>query len=237
MIRAVVFDLRDTVIRVDRAYARMHALLRRFMRERGANLTQKQLDTAFGNTLQRVKKRFDTDVHDWNVVLLDYIFEDCGLRVPQKTMQKFLKRYDRVFVANAALYPDAKSILKLLRKRGLKLGVVIDGTRRRERALLKRLKLNTFFDAAVISEDVGVNKFTPVPLATAIQRLKIPPREILVVGDRIDKDIVHANRLGCISVKLERPGGRYTDTAALASDERPRHIVHSLSEITLLLDR
>ena len=52
-----------------------------------------------------------------------------------------------------------------------------------------------------------------------------------MVGDRVDKDIVHANRLGCISVLLQREKGRYRHLEVEQPEEKPMFVVQGLLEI------
>ncbi len=239
MIRAVVFDFRHTLLRVDRAYKKSGDFLLGFVRKQGISMTAAEFHQHWTATIQAVIASFGrpTHIHDWVAISLAAFLKRIEVQLSTSAFHQLNRQYERVFVRTVSLYPDARVCIQYLKKHNIKLAVVIDGTRRRERAILKRLKLDRAFDAIIISEEVGSNKFSSLPLQRAIKRLGIPTRETLVVGDRIDKDIVHANRLGCISVKLERHAGRYTSARARKAIEQPQYVIHGLRELAGLVSK
>src|SRR5690348_3333370 len=79
------------------------------------------------------------------------------------------------------------------------------------------------------------NKFTSAPLENVLKKLKVDPKSALVVGDRIDKDIIHANKLNCLSVKLERKKGRYTHQTALSNLEKPNYTIQNLKQLIKII--
>lgn len=230
MIEGVLFDLRDTLLDISSGYQESDRFLHNFVLSYGINIKPEQLQT----DLTKVRKSIiatmgnDPSVHNWDAIFLDALFKDYGLNLTGNQFPLLLDRYASIFASNVSLYPDAKKLLAELRRREIKIGVVIDGTISRETLILYRTGLSELMDVITISEEVGQNKFSDLPLTDALGKLKVPPPNVLVIGDRIDKDIIHANKAGCVSVKLKRPGGRYTDVSALSAEEKPKYIIHSL---------
>lgn len=237
MVKAVVFDLRDTLVRVDKAYQAANAYLLRFLGEHERFLTPEQFNQAFRRAMDEVRGREGNNsrVHNWTALFVRQFFNNLRLDLSDREVEVFLENYDRQFINNVSMYEDAEEIINYLRSKNIRMALVIDGTSKRERAILGRLELAGMVHTIIISEEVGRNKFTSIPLEAALQRLNEPVSDVWVIGDRLDKDIIHANKLGCISVKLERTGGRYMLQKHTSSRDRPMYVIKSLEELMGLI--
>jgi len=204
--KAVLFDFRNTVLRVDQAYERCEEWLYEFVRERRADVSPELFRDAWtAADRARFAAERNITVHDWTRLILTDVLGRLGLDLTAAERERAIDGYERIFVASVELYPGTTSLFEKLRARNLMLGLVIDGTKAREQSIVDRLQLHRYMHTIVISEEVQFNKFTPVPLETALKHLGCEPQHVVVVGDRIDKDIVNANNLGMVSVLL-KPG-------------------------------
>jgi nicotinamide-nucleotide adenylyltransferase len=204
-LRAVLFDLRNTILRVDRAYERCAQWLYGFVRERSAGVTPERFKAAFSAAdAARFREAGNVTVHDWTRMILEGCIANLGLVLEERDLDRLHAGHEDTFVETVELYGNALAVCQALRTRGLALGLVIDGTVAREARVVGRLGLREHFDAIVISEEVGLNKFTTAPFDAALKSVGCEPHQALVVGDRTDKDIVNANRLGMTSVLLRR---------------------------------
>lgn len=80
-------------------------------------------------------------------------------------------------------------------------------------SVLKDFNLQAYFDSIIESAIVGVRKPDPAIFALGIEKLKLPAKEIVVVGDSYDKDILPAASLGCQTIWLKSIGwSEYTGT-------------------------
>lgn len=80
-------------------------------------------------------------------------------------------------------------------------------------AVLKDFCLDGYFNSIVESAVVGVRKPDPAIFALGIEKLKLTAKEIAVVGDSYDKDILPAASLGCQTIWLKSIGwNEYTGT-------------------------
>lgn len=230
MIKGVIFDLRDTLIEVQNSYEECGDFLHKFINDHSFIINKERLQSDLLKIRKEVIKRIgkNTTIHNWDILFLNELFKKYQIKLSESQLEEFFKKYNNTFIKNLSLYPDAKVVLEYLKANGLKTGIVIDGTSSRERSVLAETGLDKLLDEITISEEVGQNKFSDKPLKDMIAKFGLLPESILVIGDRIDKDIIHANREGCVSVKLERPEGRYIDLNALTEDEKPTYIIHSL---------
>jgi HAD superfamily hydrolase (TIGR01549 family) len=102
---------------------------------------------------------------------------------------------------NFDLYDDALPVLAELRGRGLKLGVVSNGTRDLD-AFVRHHGLEV--DAAVSSRIHGKIKPDPSIFRAALERLRAEPHEALMVGDQPEDDVEGARSIGMEALLLDR---------------------------------
>ncbi|CAN5851332.1 pyrimidine 5'-nucleotidase [soil metagenome] len=106
------------------------------------------------------------------------------------------------YAAEMALLPGAKEVLELVQH--LPLALVSNGPSDMQRAALRKMGLESFFTAIVISgdEDVAVRKPNPRIFELACERLNAPPEHVLMVGDNLEADIRGALAAGLQAVWL-----------------------------------
>lgn len=105
-----------------------------------------------------------------------------------------LARALREQLAHAQLAPGALSVLRFLRRRGLKLALVSNLSSAHAQ-VIGDLGLQEVFDVQLLSCNVGVTKPAPEVFSRLCQELALPPSQILVVGDSEASDGA-ARRLG-----------------------------------------
>jgi HAD superfamily phosphatase (TIGR01668 family) len=129
------------------------------------------------------------------------------------------------------LYPEALPLLEKLQERGLKMALVSrtqDPERRRED--LKRLGIDNYFKAIEVFPAHQAKEFDKVFSDLG----GVSPEECLVVGDRIQSEILEGNRAGCITAWIKQ--GKFIDEEPRSGEEQPDYTIHSLMEVLSILD-
>ena len=129
------------------------------------------------------------------------------------------------------LYPDAKPVLSELKKR-YHLGIIANqnpGTFDR----LEGFGIGSLFDVVVSSGDFGKAKPDPKIFLWALKAAHCKPAEAAMIGDRLDNDIVPAQRLGMATVWIKQGMGKYGDADLLP--QKPDHTVSTLPELLDIL--
>lgn len=137
----------------------------------------------------------------------------------------------------AELIPGAGELVKELKRRSYPLALVADGRPGTYRNVLRQHGLYSLFDAFAISEVVGVEKPDRRMFSAALDGLGIVPseyRQVVMVGNRLDRDIKGANALGLISVWLDW-APRYSKAAG-EQGERPDHTIREPLELLRILE-
>ena len=128
------------------------------------------------------------------------------------------------------VYPEAEECLRELSKR-YKIGIIANqnpGSRER----LEKMGLLEYLDLVIASAEEGVAKPDLRIFKAALSRAACKPEEAVMVGDRIDNDIIPANKIGMTTVWIRQGFGGYAELKTV--EEQPDYIVNTLAEITEL---
>ncbi len=113
-------------------------------------------------------------------------------------------------------YPDADRVLRSLKERGYRLGIIANQLPGSE-ARLARFGLLSYFEVICASAEEGVNKPDPELFRRALSRSGCAPADAVMIGDRTDNDIAPAKALGMQTVLIRQGYAGY-------------HIVHNEGE-------
>ena len=89
-----------------------------------------------------------------------------------------------------------------------------------------------YIDIVIASAEEGVAKPDLRIFKAALSRAACKPEEAVMVGDRIDNDIIPANKIGMTTVWIRQGFGGYAELKTV--EEQPDYIVNTLAEITEL---
>jgi len=134
--------------------------------------------------------------------------------------------------------PYLDEVLTELKKKGYKLGIITNTVTSREehvRTALRKIDAEKYFDVIVTSVDAGHEKPDERIFMTALRKLKMKPKEAVMVGNRISADIVGGNRMGMKTI-LFKWNQRYPERI-MAPEEQPTRTIISLKELLLVLER
>jgi HAD superfamily hydrolase (TIGR02253 family) len=199
MIRAVVFDLDNTLVD--------------FMKMKGEAIDaaiRAMIDGGLDLTYDEVKKRIDA-IYKEKGIEFQYVFDsllsDIFDKVDYKILTAGVVAYRRAREAALVPYPHVYMTLYELLKIGMKLAVVSDAPAREAWLRLTYLNMHNIFDVVVTFEDTNVRKPHPAPFKLVLEKLGVKPEEALMVGDWAERDIIGAKKVGMKTVFA-----RYGDT-------------------------
>ena len=110
----------------------------------------------------------------------------------------------RHFLDAGILYPYTKNVLYTLRQAGLKLALLSNATGPPEvfHDDLLTKGLRDAFDVVIWSCEIGYRKPSRQAFATAIDRLGLDPKDVLMIGDSEVADIVGAQQAGIATARI-----------------------------------
>ncbi len=198
--------------------------------------TYKWLFFDIGSTLvdesECLRERFNTIVNDNGIdeqefkdKILEFAKTDChaikpaarfyGAEIPE--WNKDLER----------LYPDVDKVLAALSER-YKLGIIANqspGTEDR----LNNWGIGRYFDVVISSAEEGCEKPDLKIFELALKRANCAPDEAVMIGDRLDNDIVPANKIGMKTVWVRQGFAKYQSPKE--DIEQPDCTINSIGEI------
>jgi putative hydrolase of the HAD superfamily len=147
-----------------------------------------------------------------------------------RTVERVHQRM-RAMVGNLDVFqlrPDIDGLLRRLRERGLKLGIVANQPEAaRER--LARAGIGDLFDYLGLSGLTGLRKPDPRAFTAAAEALGVTASACIMVGDRIDNDIAPAKALGMAAILLR--SGRHRRQRPRSEAEVPDAVVTDVPEL------
>lgn len=126
------------------------------------------------------------------------------------------------------LYPDTKDVLKSLLKMGYCLGIIANQSLGSEKRL-EEWGIRKYFSVIIASAEEGVAKPDKEIFLRALKKANCDPQNAFMVGDRLDNDIVPANKIGMKTIWIKQGLGGYSTLQTLL--EYPDHTVNDLKEL------
>jgi len=214
-IRAVLFDLDDTLISWERPLDTDEAFYLPRVEKVHAYLTANGHEMPPFNELweainQAIMAMWAEAKRTWHVTslgqLLEQLFEDLGLDNGRLDIDQVLRVLDWAPRPGVELFPETLPVLNGLRQKGYRTGLLTNSfvpmwMRDQE---LQAYGLVDLLDVRVSAADVGFLKPHPAIYHDLLARLDVSPQQAVFVGDRPANDIAGANEVGLVSV-LVRP--------------------------------
>jgi putative hydrolase of the HAD superfamily len=200
MIKAVIFDLDDTLIS-EKEYI-----------ESGYQYISKLLSNRYAKD---EKALFE---------LLIKLFNDS----PQKVFNRLLDKFDIVYTPNHInelveeyrnhlpcinFFNDVLPCLDFLKSNKIKTGIITDGYKNSQRLKLSAIKATDYFDEIIVTDELGREYWKPHPKAFKMMQEKLSVKfdEMVYVGDNPNKDFYIGDRFPIKTVRISRENGVYKE--------------------------
>ncbi|ANE03079.1 HAD-IA family hydrolase [Corynebacterium crudilactis] len=193
MIKAVVFDLDDTLIS-ESEYQRS-----------ANNAVFGHLSDLTGFPISVVRDHSARASLGPRTEYFQNLLPMLGLEVNQDSVSSLIS-FHREHTPELNWYPDVLEVVSCLKNEGAKLGIITDGYSVVQHQKLKAVQAEKFFDVVMVSDDLGREFWKPHPRVfneTAL-KLGILPHEMLYVGDNPAKDFYISKTLGVITARVIR---------------------------------
>jgi HAD superfamily hydrolase (TIGR01549 family) len=201
MVRAVLFDLDDTLF--DHAGCARDALA-------AAQRCHPSLSAMTFDTLERTHAAFLEELHA-DVMLGRVPLEEarrerfrrllaaCGADVGDDLAAHVASTYRDAYRAARRAVAGTSALLAAVKQRA-RVGIISNNLLEEQQDKLRVCRLESFVDALVVSEVVGVSKPDPEIFRVALDTLQCPAPEAVMVGDSWTADIEGARAVGLRAV-------------------------------------
>lgn len=216
-VKAIIFDLDDTLIKSKINYKRMKNLIIEFLVSAGVTYGLLNKDMLNFEIINAAKTDLTGKVNQCEIEKILNKVNDIMNEVELKSLE------------DVELMDNALSTLKELKKMGLKAGIVTNGCRKYVEEIINRFCLGKYIDAIVARDDVSNPKPDPEHLLRVLEILNVPVEEAIFVGDHWI-DALCAKKAGVPFILL-RSGTRILKE----TEEMPYMTIDALRDILLLI--
>ena len=202
MLRAVIFDLDDTLVDQRTAAA---AAVTEWVAEHGlpADGAVERWADLCDVHYERYQRRELTFHEQRRVRVREFLGRlDADDDEADALFAGYLHRYETGWTR----YDDAVPTLRRVRAAGLVTAVLTNGDAEQQRAKLVRTGLAGEVDVVVASSELSAGKPDPRAYAEALSRVGVAPHEAVMVGDSLVNDVRGALAAGLGAVLLDRLG-------------------------------
>lgn len=222
MIKAVIFDLDDTLI-AERQYIESGY---RHVAKRLHNTVDKNEHTLY-QMLIRLLEESPKNV-------FNRLFDKLGFTYTQDNIIELVTEY-RNHLPSIAFFDDVLPCLELLKTKGIKTGIITDGYANAQHQKLKAVRADSLFDNIIITDELGRDYWKPHPKAFEMmkKKLNIAFEEMIYVGDNPEKDfyisIIHPIK----TVRIYRDG--VYQAKEYYDDIKEEHAIDDLKELNSII--
>lgn len=140
-----------------------------------------------------------------------------GIQPPDRPddLDALFARYADAYRRSWRAFDDSARVLTMLRRSGLRVGLLTNGTREQQHDKLRTIGLMDKLDVICTSEELGVAKPEPFAFRALAQQLEVEPGQCLFVGDNAEHDEAGARAAGMAALLIDRYGqhaGGITDS-------------------------
>ena len=216
MIKAILFDLDDTLYPEKQFVMSGFQVVSQYLSQK-YNFESDDIFNILKDDFEKGLRRRNFDV----------LLQKLGLN--NENVEHLVRMY-RMHFPKISLYPDAKSVLELVKGK-FKLGLITDGYFITQKNKILSLRIEKYFDTIIINDVFEkISKLDIQPFLKTLSQLRIEPKNALYVGDNPLKDFVSPKKIGIHTVRIKRETGEYgrIENGSLDAD-------HTISDLRQLL--
>lgn len=203
-IEFIFFDMGYTLVNEDEVWAVR-------CKEQADTYEAKKYGITADMLLRDIRSAADAFLPQWKTVMAKYGFTNSA---------KYKSEYE-------TLYEDALYVLEKLSKR-FKLGIIAN----QSSGLSERLRnwaIDKYFTAVVSSADYEFSKPDKRLFGAALEKCGCSAHKAVMVGDRLDNDILPANELGFTTVRIKQ--GFAKNQTAASENYIPKYEIDNLTQL------
>ena len=172
--------------------------------------------------------------HEYRAERFQGVMNAFGIDCTDKQMQALLDTYETAIMQNLQLKEGAVSLLETLEQRGKKVAIITEGPQDSQERTVGALGLEPYFDRLVTTNKLGVAKIDGL-FGRALEMIGVKSKEVVMVGDSWDRDVVPALEAGikCVWFAEKDEGGERM--VALGGEEKRVILVNSLGRLQSMI--
>ncbi|MCK4498559.1 HAD family hydrolase [Candidatus Bathyarchaeota archaeon] len=206
MIKAVTFDLWNTIFSEAHYGDRRVDILKRILVCEGFSIETDTLKTAYSSAMKLFELTWSANRRHVDAEeMIEHILAELGTRLPRKARRKAIDGFEAAILDDPPhLENGTEVVLKslssshrigLISNSGVTPGKIL-------RKMLKSHKIYDYFQCTVFSDEVGYHKPHSAIFREALEALEVRAQEVIHVGDMLETDVAGAKAIGMKAVWL-----------------------------------
>lgn len=233
-VKAILLDFGDTLVSFeDFDYETSLTTLHQTLVENGILVLYEKFKKTYFEVRDQLYREGDSSFKEFNFcVRISRVLNEFGfnLNPTDPRIISSVEAFMRPLIKSLKLEEHVPMVLQELKKK-YRLGLVSNFAYPPTiKQTLRKFGLSKFFDAVVISGDIGWRKPSPKIFEKALRALHVSASEAVFVGDAPFHDIAGAKQVGMKTVLLRRLGERET-----VDTRNPDEIISGLEELLMIL--
>ena|SRR3989344_910407 len=201
-IKGVLFDLDDTLYDMGGRHDIARRAVAQFLADRLSALPE-----VAENVFREGRDATQKSLHGQGSAFSRLLYIQKGIeRLTGRTQIAVSLEAEKVFwdafISGIRLREGVMDLILYLRSRGIKIAVVTNMIAQPQMKKMLELGLDGLCDVLVSSEEAGENKPGAKPFLLALEKLKLTPADVVMVGDDYEADMIGASNLGMRAVYL-----------------------------------
>lgn len=230
MIKAVLFDIGNTLIDLDKAYEmQLENLVElKVLHKHHIRVTREQFIEATKEMSLRKRDYSKKDEPlDYQKEVMESLSIPWNQKIAQEMSEAFIYEKNQL-IGKDAIMPHAIEILDYLHEKGYVLGIITDAGSSISKKWVKQINREHYFKTIIVSHEVKSKKSELIPFKKAVEELQLKPEECLMVGDT--QGDMMAAKIGMKTCLFNR----YKQE--IGTEMKPDYIISKLIEIKKIFE-
>ena len=209
-IKAIFFDLDDTLINSRKAEQKAAAIFKKQFRVFD-NINEEEFETLWHQiAIEQYRKysKGEISYKKHRINRIKAIFSEVNVEKNDEEALEVFNIYLKEYQKNWQLFEDATKILEKIKK-NYKLVLITNGDSNQQRKKIKKMKLEKYFSEIFISDEVGVSKPKKEIFELACSKVGEKPENCLMIGDSFKLDIEGAQKAGLNAIWVNRKNEKF----------------------------
>ena len=231
VIGGAIFDLGSTLIRFEGDWPILLQeslnLLCDQLQEDGLVFNRSEFALAFEGAREAYDLQRQSDHVERSTALLvqDVLTTFGHKNIAPDVLERGLKCFYSVSETHWQPMPELHAVLDELRREGRMLGLIsnaadVDNVQR----LIDKVEIRAYFDPIIISAAIGIRKPDPRPFKMVLDQWQVSPDAVVMIGDRLDADILGAQGVGMHQIWL-KPAAEVSTAMHLSPEKVAERLV------------
>lgn len=207
--KAVLFDLDGVLVDTSDSMKRAY---KRVFKELGKPISDSEID----NNLKKSPNQ---------------IFRLLGIDI--KSGNNLYRKYYSEYLSLSEFFPEIDNIIKLLKTKGFKIGIVTSQPSSRYNMIIKNASFAKYVDVAITWNDIPKGKSKPYPdgIHKALEKINVVPNRTFFIGDTTN-DVIAAKSANVKSVAVLWGLENYNELSAVDPD----YILYNITDLERLTE-